>query len=58
MMSLKQSHNLGSFMVAYKLTSTVFTTVILLFLALFPVSGYGGAMAMGAFEFYCYLYAS
>jgi uncharacterized membrane protein len=45
-------------MVAYKLTSTVFTTVILLFLALFPVSGYGGAMTIGAFELYCYLYAS
>jgi hypothetical protein len=45
-------------MVAYKLTSAVFTTVILLSLALFPVSGYGGARAMGAFKFYGDLYDS
>jgi hypothetical protein len=41
-------------MVAYKLLSAVFTPVILLSLALFSVSGYVGAMAMGAFEFYFY----
>jgi hypothetical protein len=43
-------------MVAYKLMSTVFTPVILLPLAFFPVSGYVGALAMGAFEFYCYFH--
>jgi hypothetical protein len=39
-------------MITYKLASAVFTPIILLFPALFPVSGYGGAMAMVAFEFY------
>jgi hypothetical protein len=39
-------------MVAYKLTSAVFTTVILFSFALFLVSGYGGAVAMGADKFY------
>jgi hypothetical protein len=48
---------IGSFMVAYKLTSAVFTTVKLLSLALFSVSGYVGAMAMGAFEFYGYYHS-
>jgi hypothetical protein len=45
-------------MIAYKPASAVFTPIILLFPALFPVSGYGGAMAMGAFEFYGDLYNS
>jgi hypothetical protein len=43
---------IGYFMVADELASTVFTAVILFVIAFFPVSGYSGAVAMGALDFY------
>jgi hypothetical protein len=40
--------------VADELASAVFTEIILFILVVFSVSGYGGAVAMGACDVYCY----
>jgi hypothetical protein len=42
----------GFFMLTDKLTSAVFTEIILGAVAYFPVSDYGTSLALGAFEFY------
>jgi hypothetical protein len=39
-------------MITYELTSTIFASVILFTLVLFPVSGYVRAVAMGTLDFY------
>jgi hypothetical protein len=39
-------------MITYELTAAIFASVILFALVLFPVSGYVGAVAMGALDFY------
>jgi hypothetical protein len=39
-------------MITYKLTATVFTTIILFTLAFLSVSGYVSTMTMGAIDLY------
>jgi hypothetical protein len=45
-------------MAAYKLAATAFAPALLFEAALFPVSGYVGSVAMGAFDSYAYLHYS
>jgi uncharacterized membrane protein len=53
-----KASTIGYFMAVDELVSTVFTAVILFVLVLFPVSGYGRAMAREAFDVYGDFHAS